>query len=223
MASFRQITKFNYLFESYSFVLSVTLSSTMQKREYIFFEHSQRYPLFLVQNVQKWRGKKMVCFWSFLTCFMYIHQERQDLAERVMITRLHLYGRWIKVMQRQRAIPSKSWEKLAQITEIFTYTYDRCIWSEMWPYKNVREDFQREPGTHARKANGNRSVANWRHEQQRQTRLRGTRLELLSELSINCFTQQCTSMNPCCFFSFWLLLVCVYNPAWIEQLVYILS
>jgi hypothetical protein len=25
-------------------------------------------------------------------------QERQDLAERVMITRLHLYGKWIKVV-----------------------------------------------------------------------------------------------------------------------------
>jgi hypothetical protein len=24
-------------------------------------------------------------------------QERQELAERVMITRLHLYGKWIKV------------------------------------------------------------------------------------------------------------------------------
>jgi hypothetical protein len=24
-------------------------------------------------------------------------QERQDLAERVMVTRLHLYGQWIKV------------------------------------------------------------------------------------------------------------------------------
>lgn len=26
-------------------------------------------------------------------------QEKQDLAERVMITRLHLYGKWIKVMR----------------------------------------------------------------------------------------------------------------------------
>lgn len=24
-------------------------------------------------------------------------QEKQDLAERVMITRLHLYGKWVKV------------------------------------------------------------------------------------------------------------------------------
>jgi len=24
-------------------------------------------------------------------------QERQELAERVMVTRLHLYGKWIKV------------------------------------------------------------------------------------------------------------------------------
>lgn len=26
------------------------------------------------------------------------NQERQDLAERVMVTRLHLYGQWIKVI-----------------------------------------------------------------------------------------------------------------------------
>lgn len=52
---------------------------------------------FIVSNYGEWM--KSSC--SVLTCrrlFALLQQERHDLAERVMVTRLHLYGKWAKVM-----------------------------------------------------------------------------------------------------------------------------
>lgn len=42
-------------------------------------------------------AKLKICMISNATFFLSKQQEKQDLAERVMITRLHLYGKWVKV------------------------------------------------------------------------------------------------------------------------------
>ena len=42
-------------------------------------------------------AKLKICMILNATFFLSKQQEKQDLAERVMITRLHLYGKWVKV------------------------------------------------------------------------------------------------------------------------------
>lgn len=53
-------------------------------------------------------------------------KERQDLAERVMITRLHLYGRWIKKCDHTKMYERISNENLALMRE-------RLMETVVWP------------------------------------------------------------------------------------------
>jgi hypothetical protein len=52
----------------------------------------------IVFLLQSYRFKHGIYFLTWISVFSSCRlQERQELAERVMITRLHLYGKWIKV------------------------------------------------------------------------------------------------------------------------------
>jgi hypothetical protein len=55
-----------------------------------------------------------------------MHQERQDLAERVMITRLHLYSKWIKKCDH-----AKMYEKISN--ENLEIMRQRLMETVAWP------------------------------------------------------------------------------------------
>ena len=55
-----------------------------------------------------------------------LSKERQDLAERVMVTRLHLYGRWIKKCDHTKMYERISNENLELMRE-------RLMETVVWP------------------------------------------------------------------------------------------
>ncbi|KAJ6828092.1 chaperonin-like RbcX protein 2, chloroplastic [Iris pallida] len=56
----------------------------------------------------------------------HLGKEKQDLAERVMITRLHLYGKWIKKLDHAKMYNRISEENLAMMRE-------RLMETVIWP------------------------------------------------------------------------------------------
>lgn len=61
--------------------------------------------------------------------FLEFSQEKQDLAERVMITRLHLYGKWIKVGSFFN-LQTKPFRR--EVFYLLTYIHTYIGWMWLW-------------------------------------------------------------------------------------------